>query len=97
MQDEYNVKELNPRRNPYIVHDPTPIFDTIFRDFSSEDLPRLYLASLMAHTEDDAVRERKILQVRLLRKYFEKNSPPRKDYWSRKLTQVEAVLKEEQM
>lgn len=95
MRDGNEVAKLNLRRNIYIIHDPAPIFDTIFRDFSSEDLPYLYLTSLMAHAEDDEVIARKKLQVRLLRKYIEKNKPPRKDYWLQRLDQVEETLKEE--
>ena len=67
MQDEYNIKELNPRKNPYAKNTKKPITMNVsvstidyFKDMSEES--GIPYQILMNYYLDECVREKKKIQ-----------------------------------
>jgi len=63
------------------MNDINDLFDGLFGDEANRQTALLYLASLMAHTEDPGELAAKRKQAEMLRDYLGKNEVPNKAFY----------------
>ena len=79
------------------MNDPNKLFNEIFCNPNNEQMALMYLASLMSVTEEEDVYRTKLHQVALLRTFFASTQCSKKDYYLRRLSDIESILEKDRI